>query len=68
MDWNLAIERNSLALKRIVAMLVGMAGLGATPTSPLRGEVAPQSGAGGGGDAAHPTPALRADPPPQGEG
>ena len=36
-------------------------------TSPSRGEVAPQ-GAGGGDDRAHPTPALRADPPPQGEG
>ena len=28
MDWNLAIERNREALKRIVAMLVAMAGLG----------------------------------------
>jgi len=41
-------------------------------TSPLRGEVAPQSGAGGddGSDRgeSHPTPALRADPPPPGEG
>ena len=40
-------------------------------TSPLRGEVAPRRGAGGGdGDRfdRHPTPALRADPPPQGEG
>jgi glycyl-tRNA synthetase beta chain len=39
-------------------------------TSPLRGEVAARSGAGG-GDAAstvHPTPSLRDDPPPQGEG
>ncbi|MGE3366815.1 MAG: bifunctional phosphopantothenoylcysteine decarboxylase/phosphopantothenate--cysteine ligase CoaBC [Rhizobiaceae bacterium] len=35
-----------------------------SPTSPSRGEVAPQRGAGGGGDDAHPTPALRADPPP----
>jgi len=40
------------------------------PTSPLRGEVAPRSGAGGGGpvSARHPTPDLRSDPPPQGEG
>ena len=41
------------------------------PTSPLRGEVAPQRGAGGGGSSshqAHPTPDLRSDPPPQGEG
>ena len=29
MDWNLAIEKNREALKRIVAMLVAMAGLGA---------------------------------------
>ncbi|MGE3361926.1 MAG: isoleucine--tRNA ligase [Rhizobiaceae bacterium] len=49
-------------------------------TSPSRGEVASRSGAGGGGDGVHPTPALRADvpgratglagpsDPPQGEG
>ena len=36
-------------------------------TSPSRGEVAPQ-GAGGGVAADHPTPALRADSPPPGEG
>ncbi len=28
MDWNLAIDRNREALKRIVAMLAAMAGLG----------------------------------------
>jgi ABC-type phosphate/phosphonate transport system substrate-binding protein len=41
-------------------------------TSPLRGEVAPRSGAGGGDESdrtgVHPTPDLRSDPPPQGEG
>jgi hypothetical protein len=37
MDWNLAIERNREALKRIVAMLVAMAGL-AGLASPLAGE------------------------------
>ncbi|MEP9388951.1 hypothetical protein [Mesorhizobium sp. KR9-304] len=38
MDWNLAIERNSDALRRILAMLVAMAGLDASAfTSPLRG-------------------------------
>ena len=39
-------------------------------TSPSRGEVAPRSGAGGGGPstAVHPTPSLRDDPPPPGEG
>ena len=36
MDWNLAIEKNREALKRILAMLVAMAGLAAF-TSPLRG-------------------------------
>ncbi len=36
-------------------------------TSPSRGVVAPQ-GAGGGVGTAHPTPALRADPPHKGEG
>ena len=55
MDWTLAIERNTMALKSIVATLVAMARLGAASTSPLRGEVAPQSGAGGGDDAAQPT-------------
>jgi hypothetical protein len=37
MDWNLAIERNREALKRILAMLVAMAGL-ASLTSPLAEE------------------------------
>jgi len=39
MDWNLAIERNREALKRIVAMLAAMAGLAsaASSTSPLWG-------------------------------
>jgi len=36
MDWHAAIERNREALRRILAALVAMAGLGA-PTSPLRG-------------------------------
>ena len=35
MDWNLAIEKNREALKRILAMLVAMAGLGPL-TFPLR--------------------------------
>lgn len=40
------------------------------PTSPSMGEVAPRSGAGGGGSAgaSHPSPPLRDDPPHQGEG
>jgi len=35
-----------------------------SPTSPSRGEVAPQRGAGGGGDEAQPSSAQSADPPP----
>jgi hypothetical protein len=36
MDWNAAIEKNREALKRVLAMLVAMAGLGgAVFTSPL---------------------------------
>ncbi|TIO51681.1 MAG: ATP-dependent DNA helicase [Mesorhizobium sp.] len=40
------------------------------PTSPSMGEVAPRSGAGGGGSpgAGHPSPSLRDDPPHLGEG
>ncbi len=41
--------------------------VGAGETSPLRGEVAPRSVAGVGGNTAHPTPELRSDPPSQGE-
>jgi hypothetical protein len=37
MDWNAAIERNREALKRVLAMLVAMAGLGSL-SSPLAGE------------------------------
>ncbi len=37
-------------------------------TSPLRGEVAPLGAGGGDATFVRPTPALRADPPPQGEG
>ena len=37
MDWNLVVERNRDALKRIVAMLVAMAGLGGL-SSPLARE------------------------------
>ncbi len=39
-------------------------------TSPSRGEVAARSGTGGGGSSQkdHPTPSLRDDPPPQGDG
>jgi hypothetical protein len=36
MDWNAAIEKNREALKRVLAMLVAMAGAAAF-TSPLRG-------------------------------
>jgi hypothetical protein len=37
MDWNAAIEKNREALKRVLAMLVAMAGLGGL-SSPLAGE------------------------------
>lgn len=37
MDWHMAIERNREALKRVLAMLVAMAGTGAGFTSPLWG-------------------------------
>jgi hypothetical protein len=46
MDWTLAIERNREALKRIVAMLVAMAGLANSFTSPLRGGRREASGGG----------------------
>jgi len=52
-------------LSRYVQQVAGE--LGATPTSPFEGGGRAE-GAGGGGSAGHPTPALRADPPPQGEG
>ncbi|MEP9389272.1 hypothetical protein [Mesorhizobium sp. KR9-304] len=39
MDWNLAIEKNREALKRILAMLVAMAGLGDALASPQGQEI-----------------------------
>ncbi|WP_442582432.1 isoleucine--tRNA ligase [Mesorhizobium sp. ASY16-5R] len=44
-----------------------LGGFGLAPTSPSEGGGRAE-GAGGGVGAGHPTPALRADPPPQGEG
>jgi len=38
MDWNLAIERNREALKRIVVMLVAMAGISGMPRAGARAE------------------------------
>ena len=67
MDWNLATERNHWALKRIVAMLVAMAGLANSFTSPLRGG---RREASGGGCGAAITPTRRSDdrrPPHKGE-
>jgi hypothetical protein len=46
MDWNLAIERNREALKRILAMLVAMAELANSFTSPLWGGRREASGGG----------------------
>jgi hypothetical protein len=68
MDWNAAIEKNREALKRILAMLVAMAGLagGGAFTSPLWGG---RREASGGGEPAI-TPTRRSDdrrPPHKGE-
>ena len=38
MDWDRVVEGNKAALQRILTMLVAMAGLGSTPSSPLVGE------------------------------
>ena len=38
MDWDRVVEGNKAALQRILAMLVAMAGLGSTPSSPLVAE------------------------------
>src|SRR5687768_3877966 len=68
MDWSAAVEKNHWALKRILAMLVAMAGLDASAlTSPLGG--GRREASGGGGDAAD-TPTRRSDdrrPPHKGE-
>ncbi len=42
MDWNLAIEKNRETLKRIVAMLVAMAGLTGGPHPEVRAEGQPR--------------------------
>ena len=66
MDWNLAIEKNREALKRILATLVAMAG-GAAFTSPLWGG---RREASGGGCVLAITPTRRSDdrrPPDKGE-
>ena len=66
MDWDLAIERNTEALKRILAALVAMAGAAAF-TSPLWGG---RREASGGGCAPTITPTRRSDdrrPPHKGE-
>ena len=72
MDWDGVIEKNREALKRIVVVLFGMAGLGAPFTSPLWGGPASLKatlgwGALCGGD--RPTRlGLQPRHPPQGEG
>ena len=66
MDWDFAMTRNRAALKRIVAMLAAMAGLGAF-TSPLWG--GRREASGGGSDVAG-TPTRPSDdgrPPHKGE-
>jgi len=68
MDWNAAIEKNREALKRVLAMLVALAGLDASAlTSPLWG--GRREASGGGSDAAD-APTRRSDdrrPPHKGE-
>ena len=46
MDWERVMERNTAALRRILAALVAMAGLSASFTSPLRGGRREASGGG----------------------
>jgi hypothetical protein len=69
MDWNAAIDKNREALKRVLAMLVGMAGLAgaAAFTSPLWGG---RREASGGGEDLPTTPTRPSDdgrPPLKGE-
>ena len=66
MDWNLATERNHWALKRIVAMLVAMAGLANSFTSPLRGGRRSSDRRVGVIAAPQPHPTLRVDLPSRG--
>jgi hypothetical protein len=69
MDWNLAIERNREALKRVLAMLVAMAGLGggAALTSPLWGGRPSPDGRVGVIGALQPPPDASRRPPHKGE-
>ena len=67
MDWNLAIERNTEALKRILAALVAMAGLGAALTSPLRGGRPSPDGRVGVICGTEPPPDASRRPPRKGE-
>ena len=73
MDWDRVIERNREALKRVLAMLVAMAGLGADAlTSPQNpGTRGGRREASGGGSDAAGIPTRRSDdrrPPHKGEG
>ena len=62
MDWTAVIDRHRDALRRVLAVLVGMAGLDALPTSPLRESagrarhVARPNAASGGGCSTSNTP------------
>jgi hypothetical protein len=67
MDWNAAIEKNRQALKRVLAMLVAMAGLGATSTSPLWGGRRSSDRRVGVFDGAQPPPDASRRPPHKGE-
>ena len=58
MDWERVVEGNAKRLQRILAMLVAMAGLSATLTSPLWGG---RREASGGGCDLDNTPTRRSD-------
>jgi hypothetical protein len=68
MDWSAAVEKNREALKRILAMLVAMAGLGdAAFTSPLRGGRRSPDRRVGAIEASQPPPDASRRPPLKGE-
>ena len=68
MDWDLVVEGNTKALKRILATLVAMAGLGEGRISPLEGEMSAKPTEGGNGPSCETPPsALPGISPSRGE-
>ena len=68
MDWDLVVEGNTKALKRILATLVAMAGLGDERISPLVGEMSAKLTEGGNGPSCETPPsALPGISPSRGE-